>query len=687
MQKIISFILAILVSINGFITNAIQYLENELPGVDISEDENNIPIYLSNGKELSDLVNIDLPDDKSDIVNPAQYQTQVSTDGIDFTIDIALEGIDIEDAISSKDAAEESIQKLADYIASKETIGSKIFSGVASGVSSAATKYLTTLAVNSLLKLFGIDMRDDSAKCLEKLQMLDDIYDTVKEIDKKIESLCKNFEESQYIDLMNERNEALVAMDLATKQKYLAVLDYLQDGYEEYLADSAILDTFLDIESYVPTDGSAPLITEDYIAEAKEKIGDKDFMIKYLYMHKKTGSAIDDVDDYEVNSLALYMAYRLETSSDEFKNTIGAWANTTVATNSAVLELKVLMNLFAGGYYTISSMDSISFPEIYDYYATANYAWEHEGYEFREYARTQDAIVINEAYTMAEFYYTLFGDNILSAKAERKEIQDLLAQYNEVLDAHPVERHDDYLICTVEGCEYVFDKDLVYYNYYTGLLNLLDVETRSYDSITEEGTEAYINMFYNRGITYDYNQLKKLAESATLSPYYSSIIKEAYNPYKSVDFDEISEFATPIADGDSTYLPLSAYQALYDFYQQKYPEATITLKDIIESIFDTELSATTYIVTDVTDLNLDISVNAKALVDDFYIGPFKLHSRAVDKYNDSIYIRTAVNDDASGVETVRFAYSANVSGATGAITNKGSSVNAFCGLMVLGSTK
>ncbi len=525
--------------------------------------------------------------------------------------------------------------------------------------------YCINKIINEVLTEFGIDMRSTEDRILEKLQILDDIYESVIKIENTVNEINKRLKDENYFTPMNERHTALQAMSYATGKKYAAVVKYLSGGYDEYLEKNTVFNVLVVEDNY-----QNGIITNDYLKHALTYSFNEEFYLTRAYLNGE-------------DSLLGYMEYMLIYHGDGVRDIINDWAAQTIGGNSICIEVKSLLGTYGGGF----SADGKSFPEIYDYYAYRTYAWEHEGYEFREALRATDSAILSEAYAMAHLYYTLLAGNNernLVAITEREELWELAGKYNDIQAEEAVVRHDDYLICQIEGCEYVFAKNPIYFDYYSQFKNHLngcEFEDDGDDIVPDKTAKALDALFYDTSIVYDYDALDDgLKDKYTFD---HATIGNAASPFDAVDWETVSEFAETFEDYE-LYLPQSAYQALFNYYKAK--DKTVTS---LFQIFEKELGITfaeeTNLVCDVVKEQNKVTSKAFSTRIYYYYNGFRLAQEELKKNSDYFDVTVCLKDNPSELKNKRFADKLNVKTTDCCpINGWGEAANRFGGLMILG---
>lgn len=280
---------------------------------------------------------------------------------------------------------------------------------------------------------------------------------------------------------------------------------------------------------------------EDSVEALSRQIEDdrfKDFM-------GKRDQQITALTTADLPTLKAIMRINEEKPADaeeQIKQVLSTWAKIQVNSGSILYSIPTMLASFAGSYDS-----GMSVPEIYDRYAYRLYAWEHEGYDFREQCRLLDAVAMCQAYQLCEMYYSYNPDG-LNAYQNEEAMKDLTAKmktYSRLLEEHPVTVHEDFAICQLPGCQYAFYKKLKYLDYFQKGKEVLSgtcLEDDRKDTEAEEARKARMDdVFYN---AYAY-------EDPALSVSFS------------MDAENIEEYLEP---EDLKYISQNAYKVIYNYY-------------------------------------------------------------------------------------------------------------------------
>lgn len=317
---------------------------------------------------------------------------------------------------------------------------------------------------------------------------------------------------------------------------------------------------------------------------------------------------------------------------NEIKGLLSQWAKSNVGGNSVISQIANMMDLYGASY----TSDGLTFPEIYDRYAYRIYAWEHEGYEYREECRVIDSICITDAYNLVEMYYTLNPDGLDEnfCKIQLASFESKLAAYQEIIDEHQVQYHEDFLVCQLEGCRYAFYKNLKYYDYFG------------------KGEEVFKGQVLN----FEYNKnIASMTDDVfyNCSCYADPALREAFVMPGAESLDGF------VKGGDLKYIPAGAYKVIYNYYNNG---KTKDFKSIYQIFADLGVKG---VIADNTSLVSDRTVQqytkASASWTLMYINGFRFKEKSFSKNKDYYNVASCLNDNCSLNEDKTVAHRANYS--------------------------
>lgn len=147
-----------------------------------------------------------------------------------------------------------------------------------------------------------------------------------------------------------------------------------------------------------------------------------------------------------------------EAASAAIEKLILEWGKETVNGNPIYLAVQ--------NYVSMSIDIDYPYPALYDSYAYETFAWESDGYEWREMLRTTDEALVSSASAMTVLYWvarnrtepTVITDVTLKNQIDKQV--ELLKTMDESYSKNPVVRHPDYMICQISGLHRVFDRNM-----------------------------------------------------------------------------------------------------------------------------------------------------------------------------------------------------------------------------------
>lgn len=145
-----------------------------------------------------------------------------------------------------------------------------------------------------------------------------------------------------------------------------------------------------------------------------------------------------------------------EAASAAIQELILEWGKETVNGNPIYLAVQ--------NYVGVSTALEHPYPDLYDQYAYATFAWECDGYEWREMLRTTDEALVSATSALTVMYYTArhhAQPNVITEETLKMEVEKqltLLATMESKYAGCPVEHHPDQMICQISGLHMVFDK-------------------------------------------------------------------------------------------------------------------------------------------------------------------------------------------------------------------------------------
>lgn len=159
----------------------------------------------------------------------------------------------------------------------------------------------------------------------------------------------------------------------------------------------------------------------------------------------------EDATEQEINEADAAVTNALRTILND-------WGNKNVNGNTNYLNASILLKNYMSTWQTgidKGKDNEKTYIEIYDAIAKRVYAWEHEGYEFRQINRTVDAAVLSQAVMLTAMYYELNGkkDAAYALYIEFGEVQSYI-------DSNKIDFNYDYIKCQISGIERKFSPTL-----------------------------------------------------------------------------------------------------------------------------------------------------------------------------------------------------------------------------------
>lgn len=145
-----------------------------------------------------------------------------------------------------------------------------------------------------------------------------------------------------------------------------------------------------------------------------------------------------------------------EAASAAIQELILEWGKETVNGNPIYLAVQ--------NYVGVSTASESPYAVLYDDYARETFAWECDGYEWREMLRTTDEALISATSALTVMYYTARNQaqpTVITEETLKMEIDKqvkLLQTMESEYTRYPVEHHPDQMICQISGLHRVFDK-------------------------------------------------------------------------------------------------------------------------------------------------------------------------------------------------------------------------------------
>ena len=208
---------------------------------------------------------------------------------------------------------------------------------------------------------------------------------------------------------------------------------------------------------------------------------------------------IQSVDSSCMSDIMLIMESDLISEDDKverIKARLEKWSKQTVAGNSAYLNAAISLDLNIK-YFQLSS--PMTYLDIYDDIARKTYAWEAQGYDFRETMQCNDMAFLAQEVILSTLYYNLLDFN----PDKIDELQNKFDKYVALSEKNNVIRNEDYIICQVNGANMKFKKAIKDWTHQleSALISCrLDLET--FDSVPKDANlrESSVREKIYRGI-------------------------------------------------------------------------------------------------------------------------------------------------------------------------------------------
>ncbi len=151
-----------------------------------------------------------------------------------------------------------------------------------------------------------------------------------------------------------------------------------------------------------------------------------------------------------------------EEAEAKVKEIVLAWAKNTVGGNPVAVQglnyIDFLLNT------VIEQKDIFN---MYDLYTYNTHAWERQGYSVREALRAGDIATVAQTLYLTQLYHKVRDD--IDDVSRAKILSENIVRFNKFSDYiknRPVDRHDDMVICQIEGTHFVMKRTWFDYPFY-----------------------------------------------------------------------------------------------------------------------------------------------------------------------------------------------------------------------------
>lgn len=136
----------------------------------------------------------------------------------------------------------------------------------------------------------------------------------------------------------------------------------------------------------------------------------------------------------------------------QIKDISNQWHNQIVAGNNIETTFQSML-VFAGGDFITGQ----KLPAVYDFIANSSIPWEHQGYVFREMARSADVVLMAECYLMTIIYHKTHPGQVF----DQSLLNNKMMGYSEVLKSVQIDYHNDRYICQIPGAKIELERQLL----------------------------------------------------------------------------------------------------------------------------------------------------------------------------------------------------------------------------------
>lgn len=242
-------------------------------------------------------------------------------------------------------------------------------------------------------------------------------------------------------------------------------------------------------------------------------------------------SQIRSADSSCMSDIMLIMESDLITNDDKverIKARLKKWSSATIAGNSAYLNAAISLDLNVKTFQLSSPM---TYLDIYDDIARKTYAWEAQGYDFRETMQCNDMAFLAQEVILTTLYY-----NLLNSEPDKiDELKNKFDKYVALSEKNNVIRDNDHIICQVNGANMKFEKSIKNWTSYLGgaassyIVNLGTLASVPKDAnLRESSVRNRIFRGISRGKTTDVESVKYVSLDSYLK------ILAFYNNQKSL---------------------------------------------------------------------------------------------------------------------------------------------------------